>query len=160
VGGLWASWLFAGRQYVPPGVETFEIESRLHVLTPVSYPQSPPVGGNHAPIWQNCGYYDAPIANENGVHSMEHGAVWITYRPDLPRVQVDSLRRLAREWSYILVSPYPDSPAPVIASAWGHQARLRSAKDPLLGYFIDAFRLGPQTPEPGAPCSGGLGRPK
>jgi putative peptide zinc metalloprotease protein len=161
VGVLWAPWLlFAARQYVPPGVETFEIESRLHVLTPVSYPQSPPVGGNHSPIWQNCGYYDAPIANENGVHSLEHGAVWITYRPDLPQVQIDSLRRLARGRSYILVSPYPDLPTPLIASAWGAQARLRSAEDPLLGYFVDAFRLGPQAPETAGPCSNGIGRPK
>jgi hypothetical protein len=160
VAAVWAPQLSAARQYLPPGVETFKIERRLHVLTPVSYPQSPPVGGNHSPIWQNCGFYDAPIANENGVHSMEHGAVWITYRPDLPPAQIASLRRLVHDRSYLLVSPYPGISAPVIASAWGRQARLRSADDPLLGYFIGAFRLGPQAPETGGPCTRGIGHPK
>jgi putative peptide zinc metalloprotease protein len=160
VTALWAPQLSGARQYLPPGVETFKVETRSHVLTPVSYPQSPPVGGNHSPIWQNCGFYDAPIPNENGVHSLEHGAVWITYQPELPRVQIDSLRLLARRYSYVLVSPYPNLSAPVIASAWGHQARLRSAEDPLLGYFIEAFRLGQQAPETGGPCSNGIGRPK
>jgi putative peptide zinc metalloprotease protein len=160
VAALWAPQLSAARQYLPPGVQTFRIGSRLHVLTPVSYPQNPPVGGNHSPMWQNCGFYDAPIANENGVHSMEHGAVWITYRADLPPAQIDSLRRLAHDRSYVLVSPYPELAAPVIASAWGRQARLGSAHDPLLGYFIDAFRLGPQAPETGGPCTNGIGRPR
>jgi hypothetical protein len=160
VAALWIPQLSLARQPLPAGVQAFEVKSRVHVLTPVSYPQTPPVGGNHAPIWQNCGFYDAPIANEHGVHSLEHGAVWITYRPDLPQAQIDSLHRLARSQSFVLVSPYPGLPAPVVASAWGRQARLRSAADPLLGYFIRAFRRGPQTPEPGGLCTYGIGRPK
>jgi hypothetical protein len=47
----------------------------------VDYPQSPPVGGPHNPIWQNCGFYSKPVRDEYAVHSMEHGAVWITYSP-------------------------------------------------------------------------------
>jgi hypothetical protein len=49
---------------------------------------------------------------------MEHGAVWITYRPDLPKEQVDKLRQLARDSNSLLVSPYPELAAPVVASAW------------------------------------------
>lgn len=80
----------------PEGVESFSTLSRNHTTNPVSYPQSPPVGGDHNPVWQNCGFYDKPIQNENGVHSLEHGAVWITYQPDLPSEQVDTLRKLAQ----------------------------------------------------------------
>jgi putative peptide zinc metalloprotease protein len=157
---LWSPDLTLAHRPLPSGVKTFEIRERRHVLTPVSYAQSPPVGGNHHPVWQNCGFYDAPIANENGVHSLEHGAVWITYRPGLPPQQLDVLRRLARARSYVLVSPYLGLSAPVVASAWGRQVRLSSAFDPLLGQFIRAFRLGPQTPETGAPCTNGTGKPE
>ncbi len=55
-----------------------------HLEEPVTYTENPPVGGVHNPVWQNCGYYAAPIPNETAVHSLEHGAIWITYQPDLP----------------------------------------------------------------------------
>jgi hypothetical protein len=144
----------------PPGTETFDAPERSHVWTPVVFAQAPPVGGNHAPIWQNCGFYDTAVLNETAVHSLEHGAVWITYRPDLPVAQIDALRRLARGQSYVLVSPFDDLPAPVVASAWGRQLRLDSADDPRLDQFVRAFRLGRQAPEPGAPCTGGIGEPR
>jgi len=157
---LWAPHLPFVSQAVPigpVGVERFEITERDHVQEPVTYAQIPPVGGRHAPIWQNCGFYDTPITNEHAVHSLEHGAVWITYHPDLPKAQIDLLRRLPRRQTYILVSPYPSLPAPVIAAAWGHQLRLDSADDPRLREFVRAFRFGPQAPERGGPCTGGVG---
>ncbi len=149
-----------GRESPIAGLQSFDNLQRTHVTTPVTYPQTPPVGGPHDPTWQNCGYYSKPVRNENGVHVLEHGAVWITYRPDLPAEQVDRLRQLAHGQTYILVSPYPDLPAPVVASAWGKQVQLDSANDPRLNQFVKAFRLGPQTPEPGAACTGGIGVPE
>ena len=44
---------------------------------------------------------------------------------------------------------------PARASAWGAQLRLESADDPNLERFVSSYRKGPQTPEPGATCSGG-----
>lgn len=142
------------------GVISVGVAQRSHVSGPVNYPQTPPLGGNHAGVWQNCGYYDAPIVKENGIHSLEHGAVWVTYRPDLPVPEVDALRQLTRGQTFVLVSPYPELQAPVVVSAWGRQLRLERAGDPRLDAFIRAFRVGPQTPEPGAPCTGGVGTPK
>jgi len=132
---------------------TFSGLSRNHVTTPVDYAQTPPVGGDHSPVPQTCGAYDQPVPNEMAVHSMEHGAVWITYRPDLPSDQVGHLRRAAGQ-DHVLVSPYPGLPAPIVANAWERQLRLDSASDPRLEQFISQFRSGPQTPEPGAACQG------
>lgn len=141
-------------------VQSFNVPGAQHVQGIVAYAQTPPAGGDHAPRWQNCGFYDQPIQNENAVHSQEHGAVWITYRPDLAAGQVDQIRQLARGQTYVLASSYPDLPAPVVASAWGTQLRLESADDPRLREFVRRFRQGPQTPEPGAVCTGGLGQPR
>jgi hypothetical protein len=157
---LWAAQPPSGASAAPEGVEVFEVTEFSHVQGPVSYPQTPPVGGKHAAIWQNAGFYDTPIANENAVHSLEHGAVWITYRPELPQEQVDRLRDLVRGGGYLIASPYPGLPAPVVASAWGLQLRLDSAEDPRLEQFIRAFRQGPQTPERGASLAGGVGTPQ
>lgn len=135
------------------GIETFTVESAAHTEDPVTYPQDPPAGGPHAPAWQKCGVYDAPIRNENAVHSQEHGAVWITYQPDLPDTDVKALAKLAEHRS-VLVSPYPGLKDPVVVSAWGAQLRIDTADDPRIGAFIE--RYAGKGPEPGASCESGL----
>jgi putative peptide zinc metalloprotease protein len=144
----------------PAGVQHFAVTDRSHVNGSVTYPEDPPVGGPHAPIWLNCGFYTSPVLPEYAVHSLEHGAVWITYRPDLPAAQVASLRQLARGHPYVIVSPYSGLSAPVVASAWGSQLALDSVDDARLMQFVRAFERGSQTPEPTAPCSGGVGQPE
>jgi hypothetical protein len=139
----------------PAGVETTQDLARDHVEGDVAYQSIPPVGGEHAPIWQNCGFYDAPVAEETAVHSLEHGAVWITYRPDLDAAQKARLAELAGQQSYVLVSAFPGLPSPVVASAWNHQLVLESADDPRLTEFVAMLQKGSEAPEPGAPCSGG-----
>lgn len=141
------------------GVQLYNNLERTHTTEAVSYQQTPPVGGPHFPTWQNCGLYTEPVPSETAVHSLEHGAVWITYRPDLPESEVRLLRDLAHKQSFILVSPYPDLPSPVVASAWGAQLQLEAATDKRLDSFIQTYRLGKSTPEPGAPCTGGYGQP-
>lgn len=143
----------------PSDVETFQVKSG-HTEETVNYPQTPPAGGQHNAVWQNCGYYSEPVRNENAVHSLEHGAVWITYQPDLPKNQVDTIKDLAGNQSHILASPYPDLNSPVVASAWGKQLKLQGANDSGLEQFVSAYREGPQTPEPGAVCTGGTGQPE
>lgn len=129
--------------------------SRNHPDGPLSYDVIPPVGGDHNTVWQNCGFYDEPIFNWHGVHSLEHGAVWITYRPDLPQDQIADIEQTA-EQSFILASPYPGLKAPVVASVWGRQIELPSATDDRLDAFIREYRRNPDTtPEPQAICSGG-----
>jgi len=142
----------------PGDVKTYDVGAAgKHTSGDVDYEQTPPAGGPHNPVWQNCGYYDKPVRDENAVHSLEHGAVWITYSPDLPQDQVNELKDIAESQTYILASPYPDLPdnTPVVASAWGKQVYLDGASDPDLESFINAYRQGPQTPEPGAICTGG-----
>jgi hypothetical protein len=137
-----------------PGVETFAVASRDHVTEPVTYPQNPPVGGPHDPSWQKCEFYDAPVRNENAVHALEHGAVWITYQPDLPAKEKRALKRLAADQPYLLVSPYPGLDSPIVASAWGVQLRLQSSDDPRLKTFID--RYAGNGPEAGGSCDSGV----
>lgn len=141
-------------------VRPIAVASRNHVQGSVPYPETPPAGGDHAPVWQNCGYYPEPIVPEMGVHTLEHGAVWVTYRPDLSADQVDRLRQKAAGQTFVLVTPFEGLPAPIVATAWGRQLDLESADDSALNAFIREFRQGSTTPEPGAPCTGGSGAPQ
>ena len=135
-------------------VKDFTYEAGAHTEEAVTYKENPPVGGEHHPVWLNCGVYDQPVRSENAVHSLEHGAVWITYRPDLPAADVETLKDATPD-TYALLSPYEGLPAPVVVSAWGHQLQLTGANDPRLEEFIKEYRQGPGTPEPGALCTNG-----
>lgn len=142
------------------GVQTFSGLSANHVSTPVTYAQHPPVGGDHTGHWQNCGIYDAPITPiEPAVHSLEHGAVWITYDPALSGDEIGKLRSLVRGKPYAMLSPMEGLPSPVVASAWGLQITADSASDDRLPTFLATYMQGPQTPERGAACFGGVGSP-
>ncbi|NAS22925.1 DUF3105 domain-containing protein [Herbidospora sp. NEAU-GS84] len=144
----------AAQEEMLPKVKDFAYKGAGHVNTKVAYKETPPAGGEHNPAWQTCGIYEQPINNENAVHSMEHGAVWITYQPDLPAAEVDKLKALAGE-PYMLLSPYPGLPSKIVASSWNHQIQLDSASSPDLNAFILKFRQGEDTPELGASCDGG-----
>jgi hypothetical protein len=140
----------------PVGTKTFDDLDANHVDTPVDYPQTPPVGGNHAPAWQTCAFYDAVIPSERGVHSMEHGAVWITFSPNLAAAEVEVLKALQDAGKEVLVSKFEGLPSPIVASAWGKQLQVQTADDPALAEFVRYFDDGPQTPETGTPCAKGI----
>lgn len=142
----------------PEGIQDYPGLSREHTDQPVTYPQDPPVGGTHAMAWQNCGFYDTPVPNEIAVHSLEHGAVWLTYDPGLPADEVAVLRDFGSQ-SKVLVSPYPGLGDDVVASVWGRQLRVPEFDESVIKAFVTTQKDGSTTPEPGATCSGGVGTP-
>lgn len=118
----------------------------------------PPMGGPHASVWQNCGIYTTAVEGQYAIHSMEHGAVWVTYNPDLPADQVAALENLVRGENYMLVSPYPEQTSPVVLTVWDRQLAVDSASDARIAEFIDRYKQ-IRGPESGAACTGGIGSP-
>ncbi len=149
---------------LPQGTQVFAEPGHQHVTGTVQYDHTLPAGGNHNANWLNCGVYVQPVPNENAVHALEHGAVWITYRPDISAAGVLQLQQFATSnyqgaQRYLILSPYPGLSAPVVASAWGAQIRLNGPGDPRLAAFVSHFIGGAQGGELGAPCTGGIGTP-
>ncbi len=140
------------------GVETFTNQT-THVEGVVDYEQSPPTGGPHNQVWLNCGIYDQPQQNEYAVHSLEHGAVWVTY--DAARVQGDELDALKSHLpsSYVILSPYEGLDSPIVLSAWNTQLKLDSADDVRIPAFFEEFWRSQNAPEPNAVCSGAIDGP-
>lgn len=138
----------------PEDVVVYNYTGGEHSNDAVAYTESPPVGGPHNPAWQTCQFYDGKIANENAVHSLEHGAVWITYRPDISQDDKDRLKNWAGDRSYLMVSEYDDQETPFVFTAWNNQLALDSLDDKQAVQFMNYFIQGPQTPERGASCTG------
>lgn len=130
-----------------------------HTETRVSYDQSPPVGGPHNPAWLNCGIYDEEQQNENVVHTLEHGAVWIAYDPATTTDdEIAALIALAPD-TYTVISPYEGLGDAKAISAWGAQLLFTEVDDPAVEDFLNEFWRSPSSPEPNAPCTGALDGP-
>jgi Protein of unknown function (DUF3105)/Coiled-coil domain-containing protein 56 len=156
--------------YPGPGTPGRTALAHDHVDGPVRYAVTPPVGGPHNPVWMNAGVYTEPIPSERAVHNLEHGVVWITYRPDLPSGDVDRLVGLFKKQSmipeagdggrsnrYLDLSPWSSNalPAPIVITSWGYQLKVQSPDDPRLQQFIDTFRHNQKySPEYGAAADG------
>ena len=153
-----ASYTPGGSGVEIEGVETFQNETN-HVEGTVDYPQSPPAGGPHNSVWLNCGIYDQPQQNENAVHSLEHGAVWVTY--DASKVSGDELTTLksALPSSYVILSPYEGLDTPIALSSWNHQLKVDSADDPRIAEFFEEYWRSDDVPEPNALCTGAINGP-
>ncbi len=138
-----------------------------HVTTEVDYAQDPPVGGPHDGNWADCTgtVYDVDIRHENAVHSLEHGAVWITYDPAaLSDEDVDTLADLVDGKSGRMLSPYPGQDSPISLQSWNHQLKVDDASDERIKKFADfmTYNRSPYGddsernelafPEPGASC--------
>ncbi|MFF0742660.1 DUF3105 domain-containing protein [Streptomyces sp. NPDC004111] len=131
---------------------------RTHVTKEVTYPMTPPVGGDHNQAWMNCqgDVYPKPIPNMNAVHSLEHGAVWVTYTDKASKDDLEKLKAKVKKTQYSLMSPVNEQSGAIMLSAWGKQVTVTGADDPRVNQFFTRYVMGPQTPEPGAACSNGL----
>lgn len=139
------------------GVETFDNASQ-HVTGTVDYPQTPPAGGSHNPAWLNCGVYTEPVPNENAVHSLEHGAIWVTYDPSLSDADLDALKAELPS-TYIVLSPFEGLPSPVVLSGWNVQLAVESVDDERIPEFLEEYWKSQNVPEPGALCTGAFDAP-
>ncbi|MEU9717311.1 DUF3105 domain-containing protein [Streptomyces sp. NPDC047976] len=151
----------AARKAPVSGEQTWDAKKlgRNHVETQVKYEMNPPVGGDHNPRWMNCNgdVYKNAVPEVNAVHSLEHGAVWVTYNEKADKAEVDKLAAKVGKTPYTLLSPVKEQAGAIMLSAWGKQLTVDKADDPRVAQFFTKYVQGPQTPEPGAACTNGLG---
>lgn len=137
------------------GVESYRVTSNDHTSRDIDYPVLPPPGGPHHDVWVNCGFHDEAFDDENLVHDLEHGAIWLAYSPTLADADVDVIRQLAADHK-VVAAPYEHLEAgeAVVATAWARQLRLESVDDPRLVDFVVQYEDGSQAPEAGVTCTG------
>ena len=133
------------------------INAQDHKDGPLTYVTNPPVGGAHNAAWQNCmgDVYAQPIANEHAVHSLEHGAVWVTYKQGLAADQVTKLQEKVQGRDYMLMSPVANLDKNISLQAWGYQLKVDNADDKRIDEFITQYRVNASV-ESGASCSNGV----
>jgi hypothetical protein len=98
------------------------------------------------------------VREENAVHDLEHGTVWITHDPGLSAAEVEVLADQLPDNG--IMSPREGLPSPVVVTVWGARLRLDGADDERLGIFLEEYGDGHTAPEFGASCEGGTPDPQ
>ena len=149
-------WFFFLRNVTPNEINGHEVldfsTSGGHQPPPISYETSPPVAGPHSSAVP-CGVHAEQIPNENQVHNLEHGAVGVQYKPDVPVRQIRRIEELARSYdSHVFTGPYEEMESNIALTAWGHMVRLDSFEEQTIRDFVDEFAQGGDAPEAFEDC--------
>lgn len=119
-----------GREHVGPG----------HVHT---YNSNPPTSGWHNPRPAEWGVYKEELPDEVLIHNLEHGGIWISYKPDI----TEDIRK--KLWSFydkygrkIIVAPRSKNDADIALAAWNRLDKFSAEEysDERVNRFIKAFR--------------------
>lgn len=99
-----------GRDHIPVGSEH------------PAYNSNPPSSGWHYAETAKLGFYDvdepAP-ADENLIHNLEHGEIWIAYRPSISDAYRERLRQEFGSEPLVIITPRAVNDTDIALVAWG-----------------------------------------
>lgn len=119
-----------GREHVGPGHQ--------HV-----YNSNPPTSGWHYPQPAEWGVYKEELPDEVLVHNLEHGGVWISYKPGTPEDIVKKLKGFYDKYGRkIIVEPRSKNDMDIALAAWNRLDKFSAVEysDERVERFIKAFR--------------------
>jgi len=129
--------------------QSISIQNRDHISeseTVQVYNSNPPTSGPHAGAIKG-GYYDGEIEDINGVHNLEHGFIWITYR-NISTETKARLRKIANRYSgRVVVSERRANDAQITLASWGRFDKMsqEALDEDYVIRFIDKYTN--QSPE-------------
>lgn len=119
--------------------EGIPIEGRTHVAegTDIIYKNSnPPTSGNHWPQPARWGFYLSPLPDEQLVHNLEHGGIWISYN-DVDEETKSKLGAIASKYPLaVIITPRPENDDKIAVASWGRLLKLDSLDEQLVEKFI------------------------
>lgn len=147
-GGIVGIVALAKRSKAPTPGETVPEQAENHIPEGSShepYSTNPPTSGPHYERTEVPGFYDEELQDELIIHNLEHGAIWMTYKPSkVDQATIDRLKEIAKPYdTKMLLSPREKNDDPVAAVAWQHILRLQTLNDAAveqINAFIKAYR--------------------
>lgn len=140
-GGIW--WSRSARQNLPG--ELIPDQGREHVTSAnhPPYSSNPPTSGWHFGWEAEWRVYKEELPDETLIHNLEHGGIWISYRPDIPEDIIKRLESFYDKYGRkIIVTPRPKNDTDIALAAWTRLDKFNASdySDERVERFIKAFR--------------------
>ncbi len=133
-----------------PG-QAFAIQGQEHIAAGadhVGYNSNPPTSGPHYAAPANWEVYQNELPDEQLVHNLEHGGIWISYK-GINATTTTALENIAKSQTKIIVTPRSKNDAPIILASWGRLQKLETFDEKAI---LDFIRMNKgRSPEPLAP---------
>ncbi len=95
-------------------------EGRTHITEGVdaTHQSNPPTSGDHWPIPLSDGIYNTEKPDEAAIHSLEHGRVWVSYKPSIPQQTKKALEELIKGYNGTILTPRSANDTDIALAAW------------------------------------------
>lgn len=127
-------WISRVSNITPPG-DTFTTQGQEHVQLDYQfiYNSNPPTSGPHYFDPANWSIYDYEVNDKIFIHNLEHGGIWISYRPSVSAQAVNDLKRIVEQFggSQIIMSPRSSNDTDIAVVAWTHVYKFNLTGDGL-----------------------------
>ncbi len=107
------------------------------------YNSNPPVSGWHNSSPAEWGAYKEELPDEVLIHNLEHGGIWMSYRPDISPEMVEKMEGFYKKWGRkIIVTPRAANDTDIALAAWTRldKFNLEEYSEERVEKFIKAFR--------------------
>ena len=107
------------------------------------YNSNPPTSGPHFPQPAEWGAYKEELADENLIHSLEHGGIWISYKSEISEEIRKKLEAFYEKYGRkIVIAPRSKNDSDIALAAWNRLDKFSVAEYSAerVEKFIKAFR--------------------
>src|SRR3989339_880389 len=122
-----------------PGEEV-AIQGQEHIAVGASHPEynsNPPTSGWHYVQPANWGVSQTELPDEQVIHNLEHGGIWISYT-GIDDATKTALEKIAKSNSKVIVTPRSKNDAAIVLASWGRLQKLQTLDEQAILAFIDA----------------------
>lgn len=126
---------------IPQLGEAVELQPATHISEGAAhdpYNSNPPTSGPHYAQAANWGIYKEPLADEQLIHNLEHGGIWISYK-DVDQDTLSKLTDIAnRNYGSVILTPRLQNDSKITLASWGRLQKLDSFDEKTILDFIEA----------------------
>lgn len=113
-----------------------------------AYNSNPPTSGPHYGQEADWGVYQAELPDEQVLHNLEHGGIWISYN-NVDAETIAKIETLAQQYpNKLIVGPRSKNDAKIVLASWTRLLQLDQFDEATIVNFIKANKN--RSPEPNA----------